>query len=382
VVVRVNVSHATRCTFKGQHFALGSLTLGRVVNCASGQASARMPVEGNPYGSAVTLHFVVTAIGASGQVARSATSVIQAAGAASSPPAASKPVAVTTFSLPGAVAGTAYSAQLAASGGTPPYVWALNSGVFPPGLTLSPTGTVTGTPTSPGASSFTVRVTDARDRSAIAALSINVVAAPPIPTETSTNWSGYVLTGGPFTQVTGTFNVPTLYSMSTDAYIGEWTGIDGWGNNSVLQAGVGQYNNASTHTFSTWAWIELYPAPPIRVPLSVAAGNQVTVTISEVSTGTWNMFLKNDTTGQTYSINEAYSGPAQTAEWIVEAPGDQTTTLSQYSPVTFTQLGVNPSQGSLARLVMVQNGATVSTPSALTMNGFTVTYGSTTPASP
>jgi hypothetical protein len=381
VVVRVNVSHATRCIFKGQHFALGSFTLGRVVNCISGRASVRMPVEGNPYGSAVTLHFVVTAVGASGQVARSAVNVSQAAGAASPPPAASKPVAVATYSLPGAVAGTAYSATLAASGGTPPYVWALNSGAFPPGLTLSLAGTVAGTPTSPGISSFTVRVTDARDRSAIAALSISV-AAPPIPTETSTNWSGYVLGGGPFTQVTGTFTVPTLYSMPTDSYIGEWAGIDGWGNDTVLQVGVGQFNNASTRTFYTWAWIELYPAPPIRVPLSVAAGNQVTVTISQVSIGTWNMFLKNDTTGQTYSANEVYLGPAQTAEWIVEAPGEATTTLSQYSPVTFTQLGVNPSQGSLARLVMAQNGATVSTPSALTTNGFTVAYGSTTPAAP
>jgi hypothetical protein len=57
-------------------------------------------------------------------------------------------------------------------------------------------------------------------------------------------------------------------------------------------------------------------------------------------------------------------------------------TLANYTPVTFTQLGVNPLSGSLARLEMVQNGATVSVPSTLTANGFTVAYGSVTPAAP
>jgi hypothetical protein len=225
----------------------------------------------------------------------------------------------------------------------------------------------------------------------MAALSITVsgaVPAPSVPTYFSTNWAGYVLLGGPFTGVTGTFNVPGIYSSSTNTAAAEWVGIDGTGpsNPGIIQAGVAEDYVAATNLYYVHAWIELYPAPPFTIPLGNLAGSSVTVTIAAVSPGLWNVFLKNNTTGQTYSVNELYSGPATSAEWIVEAPYSTATssvvTLAGYTPVTFTQLGVNPVVGSLARLVMVQNGITVSVPSALTSNGFTVAYGSVAPAGP
>ena len=60
------------------------------------------------------------------------------------------PLAVTTTSLPGGQVGTAYNANLSASGGTTPYRWSLGSGVLPQGLTLSTSGSITGTPTTAG----------------------------------------------------------------------------------------------------------------------------------------------------------------------------------------------------------------------------------------
>ena len=54
-----------------------------------------------------------------------------------------------------------YSQQLAASGGMTPYTFALTTGALPGGLTLSPAGLISGTPTSAGAFSFTVQATDA-----------------------------------------------------------------------------------------------------------------------------------------------------------------------------------------------------------------------------
>jgi len=53
-----------------------------------------------------------------------------------------------------------YAASLSAGGGVPPYTWSLGSGNLPPGLVLSPHGTLAGTPTSAGAFSFTAQVTD------------------------------------------------------------------------------------------------------------------------------------------------------------------------------------------------------------------------------
>src|SRR5258708_4767884 len=63
---------------------------------------------------------------------------------------AAAPLSITTKSLPNATVGTAYSQTLTATGGAPPYKWALLSGGFPDGLTLDSSGNITGTPTNGG----------------------------------------------------------------------------------------------------------------------------------------------------------------------------------------------------------------------------------------
>jgi len=67
---------------------------------------------------------------------------------------------VTTTSLADTVAGSAYSAVLGAAGGNGNYTWSVLSGTLPSGLTLSATGTISGTPNTIGDSTFTVQVTD------------------------------------------------------------------------------------------------------------------------------------------------------------------------------------------------------------------------------
>jgi plastocyanin len=67
---------------------------------------------------------------------------------------------VTTKSLPAGSTGTPYSATLKVAGGTAPYFWSLKSGSLPTGLTLSSSGTISGTPTATGTFAFTVKVTD------------------------------------------------------------------------------------------------------------------------------------------------------------------------------------------------------------------------------
>ena len=57
-------------------------------------------------------------------------------------------LATSTSSLPTGQTGVAYSALLAATGGTPPYTWSVTSGTLPAGLTLNvSTGAIAGTPT-------------------------------------------------------------------------------------------------------------------------------------------------------------------------------------------------------------------------------------------
>jgi hypothetical protein len=53
-----------------------------------------------------------------------------------------------TGSLPNAILGVPYTQTLVATGGVPPYTYTLTAGSLPPGLNLSSTGTISGTPWS------------------------------------------------------------------------------------------------------------------------------------------------------------------------------------------------------------------------------------------
>ena len=90
---------------------------------------------------------------------------------------AGPPLSVSTTSLPNGTQSIAYNQSLVAVGGTAPYSWSLLSGTLPSGLTLSASGQISGTPTSPGTSNFTVQVTDSSvpSQTATQSLSITVV---------------------------------------------------------------------------------------------------------------------------------------------------------------------------------------------------------------
>lgn len=71
------------------------------------------------------------------------------------------PLALSTLTLPTAILDTQYQQSLTAFGGTGPYSWSVSSGTLPAGLTLSPvSGSITGTPTADGSSTFTIQVAD------------------------------------------------------------------------------------------------------------------------------------------------------------------------------------------------------------------------------
>ena len=109
------------------------------------------------------------------------TSTISAAQGAVSGSAAltvqSAPLTVTTSSLSSGLVGTTYSATLAASGGASPYTWSITTGSLPSGLTLSPAGTITGTPAVAGTSTFTVQARDAATPAAAATKSLSITIA-------------------------------------------------------------------------------------------------------------------------------------------------------------------------------------------------------------
>ena len=86
---------------------------------------------------------------------------------------------ISTQTLPAGRLGTVYDLMLAAVGGTAPYSFdlLLGGGSLPPGLSLSSTGRILGTPTSGGAFPIIVRATDATGSSFQGSYTIRIEAA-------------------------------------------------------------------------------------------------------------------------------------------------------------------------------------------------------------
>jgi hypothetical protein len=94
---------------------------------------------------------------------------------------------ITTSTLADARLGETYSASFAATGGTPPYRWRLTAGALPAGLSFDASSvTISGSPTAPGAATFTLEVADSNGVLNIATqqdFTLNV-RVPPISTPT------------------------------------------------------------------------------------------------------------------------------------------------------------------------------------------------------
>jgi hypothetical protein len=86
------------------------------------------------------------------------------------------PLEITTKELPLGTPGREYTASLKATGGSGGYTWSLSSGVLQAGLSLGPSGTISGTPKQADARSVTVKVTDSQGHSQSAPLVLRVGA--------------------------------------------------------------------------------------------------------------------------------------------------------------------------------------------------------------
>jgi len=106
------------------------------------------------------------------------------------------PQIITTSPLPSGSTCQTYSQTLTASGGTPPYRWAITGGSLPTGLSLdAASGAVTGTPGATGVFNFTVQVTDSATPAATDSRAFALtIAAGDLTVTTSTLPNGKVNT--------------------------------------------------------------------------------------------------------------------------------------------------------------------------------------------
>lgn len=156
---------------------LGTATTGSTVAAGTATANGTSPWSGTVSPAlANSTQYTVTATqttpGGTSSVSRTFTTV-----------AAAAPVSVATTTLPNATQNSAYSTQLAATGGTPPYTWAVSSGSLPAGLSFSSSGLLSGTPTATGSSTFSVIATDnANPKVSSQPQSLTLTVSPPADT--------------------------------------------------------------------------------------------------------------------------------------------------------------------------------------------------------
>jgi hypothetical protein len=198
---------------------------------------------------------------------------------------------ITGAVLPPATIQQAYSLTLDVAGGRPPYTWAANS--VPPGLTLAPDGSITGTPIIAATYHFTLQVTDKTSASVTEQVTL-VVAATLAITSPQTLPSGTVgsrylqrlaASGGqtPYTWSISGGTLPAGVTLNAPTGVLEGTPTIG-GNFSVNVQVVDNARLTASQTFLIS--IGVPPPPQTRVtgvPDSSTAAQQISFGVNLAS---------------------------------------------------------------------------------------------------
>jgi len=256
------------------------------------------------------------------------------------------PLLVTPATLPtGAVSDAYPSTALGASGGLPPYTWAITVGSLPAGLLLnSSTGAITGTPTGPsGTANFTAQVTDSTNAKQTGSFSIIVnpvlaITSTSLPGATAgTNYSTNLsATGGvtPYNWNISAGSLPTGMNLSGNT-------ISGIPTTAGTVSFTIMVNDASGGSQSAAVSIVVAAAPPLTV----------VTTSSSLPQGTLNSSYP--------STNLSASGGFQPyTSWVVVTPGTGTLppglSLSSSGQIT----GTPTTAGTYPFTVQVTDSAT------------------------
>jgi hypothetical protein len=176
------------------------------------------------------------------------------------------PLVIAKAPLPAAVINVPYSATLTAGGGVQPYTWAIASGTLPPGLSISSSGVINGTPTALGNTTFKIQVTDSQTPTAavdVATKSITVNQPIAISTQTLTDGSVGVPYSAVLVAVGGV--PPYTWSLTSGTLP---AGV------SVSAAGVisGTPTNQETQTFTVQAADSQTPPSTATASLTLTIG--------------------------------------------------------------------------------------------------------------
>ncbi len=199
----------------------------------------------------------------------------------------------------------------------------------------------------------------------------------------STNWAGWIASGTTFTGVGGNWTVPSVAPSSEAQYSSEWVGIGGVLEGDLIQTGTSQ--DTPTGSSAYFAWYELLPGSAVAIDAPVAPGDAMSASITEGKPATWTISIEDQTQNWIYTNTFSYSIPAQTAEWVEEAPtvnGSQST-LADFGSSTFSSLGVSGDDTSAVGVTDVDMtdaaGTIIAYPTPIVSDSFSAFYGTPRP---
>ena len=173
----------------------------------------------------------------------------------------------------------------------------------------------------------------------------------PAPTVSiARNWAGYVAAtdlANPQSAavgVSGSWTVPAVTDIGTDAFSAVWVGIGGQFDKTLIQVGTEQDFIGGSPSYS--AWYEMLPADSITIDaMQVSPGDRMeaSVTLIDPASNLWSISLADLTSGQSFQNNFTYNSQQLTAEWIVERPdvNNAISQLADFGSVTFSSCNAN-----------------------------------------
>jgi len=138
-------------------------------------------------------------------------------------------------------------------------------------------------------------------------------------TVTSSNWSGYAVTGSAFTSAEGSWVVPTATCSPGYQYAAFWVGIDGYSSDTVEQTGTDSDCDGGRPNY--YAWYEFYPNPSFEIAtLTITPGDRMAAKVV-YSGSEFTITITDVTTGESFAKSSTVPGAKRSsAEWIAEAP--------------------------------------------------------------
>lgn len=138
----------------------------------------------------------------------------------------------------------------------------------------------------------------------------------------SLNWAGYVAdSGGDYTGVTGSWVIPSITASAPGRADATWVGIGGVNAQDLLQAGTEAIVN-DDGSIQYQAWYETLPNVSLPVSLNVSPGDSMTTTLTEGIANQWQISIRDNTTGQSYTKTVIYDSSLSSAEWVEERVSD------------------------------------------------------------